>query len=225
MDAPLILWFDEVSLGDVPRVGGKNASLGEMRRSLDPRGVQVPNGFATTADAYRAFLRDSELGMVLDEALGSLDVTQIEMLQQAGRRIRKAILGARFPEPLADSIVDAYRRLEAEYGPQCDVAVRSSATAEDLPEASFAGQQETYLNIRGERMLLDAVHRCFASLFTDRAIVYRAQHGFEPLRAARAIPSNPTLRWVPSAEAGHRPGSIYRMWMSRHRVAGRTRAR
>jgi pyruvate, water dikinase len=176
---PLILWFDEIGLDDVPRVGGKNASLGEMRRELMPLGVNVPDGFATSADAYRAFLRGAGLEPVIAGALDELDVTDIASLQAAGRRVRNALLDARLPDELAEALLAAYRRLEAEYGPHCDVAVRSSATAEDLPEASFAGQQETFLNVRGEQMLLDAVRRCFASLFTDRAIVYRVQHGFD----------------------------------------------
>ena len=174
-----IVWFDDCGLTDIGRVGGKNASLGEMRRALTPLGVRVPNGFATTADAYRLFLRDAGVDRLITELLDGLDVRDIDRLQEAGRRLRAAILEAELSPELAVAIRDAYRRLGAEYGADCDVAVRSSATAEDLPEASFAGQQESYLNIRGERMLLDAVRRCFASLFTDRAISYRAEHGFE----------------------------------------------
>ncbi len=186
-NADQVIWFDELGLADVPRVGGKNASLGEMRRALTPRGVAVPDGFATSAQAYRAMLRDAGLERLIDEALHDLDVTDIERLQAAGRRVRAAILAAELPAGLAAAIGAAYRRLEAEYGPQCDVAVRSSATAEDLPEASFAGQQETYLNIRGEAMLLDAVHRCFASLYTDRAIVYRAERGYDHTQVALSV--------------------------------------
>jgi pyruvate, water dikinase len=182
-----VLGFDEVGLGDVARVGGKNASLGEMRRALGPRGIRVPAGFATTAAAYRSFLRTSGLEGMIGEALAALDVREVEALQSAGRRIRQAILAVPLPAELAQAVVAAYRRLEAEFGPHCDVAVRSSATAEDLPEASFAGQQETYLNIRGERMLLDAVRRCFASLYTDRAIAYRAQHGFGHVRVDLSV--------------------------------------
>jgi pyruvate, water dikinase len=174
-----IVWFDDCGLADVARVGGKNASLGEMRRALTPLGVRVPNGFATTADAYRVFLRDAGVDRLITELLADLDVRQVDRLQEAGRRLRAAVLAAELAPELALAIRDAYGRLQTEYGTDCDVAVRSSATAEDLPEASFAGQQETYLNIRGERMLLDAVRRCFASLFTDRAISYRSEHGFE----------------------------------------------
>jgi pyruvate,water dikinase len=182
-----ILWFDAATLDDVARVGGKNASLGEMRRTLVPLGVHVPDGFATTADAYRAFLAEAGLEPVLEEALRDLDVRQIDPLQRAGQRIRSAILAAELPAALREAIAGAYRRLEAEYGEACDVAVRSSATAEDLPEASFAGQQETFLNIRGEHALLDAVRRCFASLFTDRALVYRAERGYDHRQVALSV--------------------------------------
>jgi pyruvate,water dikinase len=182
-----ILWFDDLALADVPRVGGKNASLGEMRRALTPRGIRVPDGFATTADAYRDFLHAAGLDTLIDQTLTGLDVSDIDRLQTAGRRVRAAILGTELPDELVTAVREAYRRLEGEYGAHCDVAVRSSATAEDLPEASFAGQQETYLNIHGEPMLLDAVRRCFASLFTDRAIVYRAQRGFDHRQVALSV--------------------------------------
>lgn len=173
-----VRWFDELCLDDVPRVGGKNASLGELRRALGPAGVRVPNGFATTATAYRAFVHQARLQVVIEGELSSLDVDDLARLQAAGRAVRAAFRAAELPDELADSVRAAYRRLEAEYGAGCDVAVRSSATAEDLPEASFAGQQETFLNVTGEAALLAAVRRCYASLFTDRAIVYRAQHGY-----------------------------------------------
>ena len=182
-----ILWFDDLGLADVSRVGGKNASLGEMRRALTPRGIRVPDGFATTADAYRDFLHGAGLDTVIGQTLTGLEVTDIDRLQTAGRRVRAAILGTELPHELVTAVREAYRRLEGEYGSHCDVAVRSSATAEDLPEASFAGQQETYLNIHGEPMLLDAVRRCFASLFTDRAIVYRAQRGFDHRQVALSV--------------------------------------
>jgi pyruvate, water dikinase len=182
-----IAWFDECGLDDVAHVGGKNASLGEMRRALTPLGIRVPDGFATTADVYREFLREAGVDRLIVELLRPLQVEHIDQLQEAGRRIRGAILHAELPGHLAEAITAAYRRLEAEYGTDCDVAVRSSATAEDLPEASFAGQQETYLNIRGERPLLDAVRRCFASLFTDRAIAYRSQHGFDHEQVALSV--------------------------------------
>jgi pyruvate,water dikinase len=184
---PLTRWFDDLALADVAVVGGKNASLGEMRRALTPLGIRTPDGFATTADAYRAFLRAGDLERVISDTLSGLDVTDIERLQAAGARVRSALLSATLPDALAASILESYRRLEAEYGAGCDVAVRSSATAEALPEASFAGQQETFLNIHGEPMLLDAVKRCYASLFTDRAIVYRAHHGFDHAQVALSV--------------------------------------
>jgi pyruvate, water dikinase len=182
-----IRWFDTLTLDDVPRVGGKNASLGELRRSLTPRGVRVPDGFATTADAYRTFLRDSGVETVVERTLTGLDVGDLPALQDAGRAVRSAILDAELPRLLTQEVRRAYRRLEEEYGAGCDVAVRSSATAEDLPEASFAGQQETFLNVRGEAALLEAVRRCFASLFTDRAIVYRTERGFAHREVALSV--------------------------------------
>jgi pyruvate,water dikinase len=182
-----IRWFDDVGMDDLLAVGGKNASLGEMRRALTPLGIRTPDGFATTADAYREFLRAADLERVIEDSLRHLDVDQIDRLQEAGARVRSAILAADLPAALTQGIADAYHRLEGEYGPNCDVAVRSSATAEDLPDASFAGQQETYLNIHGEVMLIDAVRRCYASLFTDRAIVYRAHRGFDHSQVALSV--------------------------------------
>src|SRR5690606_5471017 len=176
-----IRWFDRLGMDDVPIVGGKNASLGEMRRALTPLGIRTPDGFATTADAYREFLRGGGLESVIGGALRDLDVDDLDRLQAAGARVRSAILAAPLPDTLVRDVGEAYAELEAQYGANCDVAVRSSATAEDLPEASFAGQQETFLNIHGPAMLLDALRRCFASLFTDRAIVYRAHRGFDHL--------------------------------------------
>jgi pyruvate,water dikinase len=186
-DIVWLQWFEEIGLDDVAKVGGKNASLGEMRRTLVPLGIRVPDGFATTADAYRTFLHDAGLEGVIDRELTNLDVRQIELLQQTGRRVRTAILAAELPSGLVAAVGEAYRRLEHEYGEHCDVAVRSSATAEDLPEASFAGQQETFLNVRGETALFDAVRRCFASLFTDRAIVYRADRDFDHRQVALSV--------------------------------------
>jgi pyruvate,water dikinase len=182
-----IRWFDDVGMKDVPVVGGKNASLGEMRRALTPLGIRTPNGFATTADAYREFRRAAGLERVIAEALGPLDVADIEHLQMAGSRVRSFILSADLPAPLVQGVTEAYQKLEAQHGTNCDVAVRSSATAEDLPEASFAGQQETFLNIHGAAMLLDAVRRCYASLFTDRAIVYRAHRGYDHIQVALSV--------------------------------------
>ena len=182
-----IRWFADIGMNDVPVVGGKNASLGEMRRALTPLGIRTPDGFATTADAYREFLRAAGLERVIRDALGHLDVADIDALQAAGSRVRSAMLAADLPSPLVQGVAEAYQRLASQYGSNCDVAVRSSATAEDLPEASFAGQQETFLNIHGATMLLDAVKRCFASLFTDRAIVYRAHRGFDHIQIALSV--------------------------------------
>jgi pyruvate, water dikinase len=187
MHTSWVRWFDDLTLDDLALVGGKNASLGELRRELTPLGVRVPNGFATTADAYRAFLDTADLRQRVDAALEGLDVRDLDALREAGRSARAAMLGTDLPDGLAEAVREAYAALEAEYGPGCDVAVRSSATAEDLPEASFAGQQETYLNVRGERGVLDAVRRCLASLFTDRAIVYRAERGFDHREIALSV--------------------------------------
>jgi pyruvate,water dikinase len=181
-----IRWFDDVGMDDVPAVGGKNASLGEMRRALTPLGIRTPDGFATVASAYREFVRAADLQTAID-GLRQLNVDSVSDLQAAGARIRSAFLQAALPATLAQDITEAYRRLESVHGAGCDVAVRSSATAEDLPEASFAGQQETYLNIHGGAMLLDAVKRCYASLFTDRAIVYRAHRGFDHSQVALSV--------------------------------------
>jgi len=174
---PLILFFDQLKISDVPKVGGKNASLGEMVRELSGQGVRVPNGFAITADAYQYFLTQNGIKNRIAEILADLDTRDLANLQQRGRLVRQAILDSTIPIPLQEAITEAYLKLGGELSP-LDVAVRSSATAEDLPDASFAGQQETYLNVRGVQPLLDTVRRCFASLFTDRAISYRADKGF-----------------------------------------------
>ena len=175
----LILWFDEVGIKDVPLVGGKNASLGEMFQKLKPVGVNVPDGFAITAEAYRYFIEEAKLLDKIKQILTGLDTHNIRELKRRGSKIRALIRGAPLPKDLANSIIENYKKLCAQYGVEAvDVAVRSSATAEDLPDASFAGQQETYLNIRGERDLLYACRKCFASLFTNRAISYREDKGF-----------------------------------------------
>jgi pyruvate,water dikinase len=159
-------------------VGGKNASLGELTRALAPRGVRVPEGFALTAQAYRDFLAEAGLEKQIDETLAGLDRHDVEDLRRRGLAIREAILAAPLPDAIADAILAGYERLGRGDDGGIDVAVRSSATAEDLPDASFAGQQETYLNVRGSAALLDACRRCFASLFTDRAISYRHDRGY-----------------------------------------------
>jgi pyruvate,water dikinase len=171
--------FSELQLSDVPRVGGKNASLGEMRRSLGAAGVRVPDGFAVTADAYRLHLEEAGIGAEIYSILDRLDPHDVEALSRAGARVRDLVRSAPLPKVVETHALEAYAALSAQYGEQeTDVAVRSSATAEDLPTASFAGQQETYLNIRGEAALLDSLRNCMASLFTDRAIVYRSERGF-----------------------------------------------
>lgn len=182
-----VRWFTDVGIDDVPFVGGKNASLGEMVRELTSRGVRVPSGFATTADAYRRFLATSELDVLIRNSLCDLNTQDVESLQRRGREIRNAILAAPFSPELERAIKTAYQQLSLESGGLVDVAVRSSATAEDLPDASFAGQQETYLNVQGEAALLDCVRRCFASLFTDRAISYRADKGFDHEKIALSV--------------------------------------
>lgn len=181
-----ILWFDQISIDDVPLVGGKNASLGEMYRQLAGQGVNVPNGFAVTAEAYRHFLRSSGIDRTVADILQGLDTRDIANLRERGQRVRQTILGATLPAELQDALIAAYARLGGDQSP-LDVAVRSSATAEDLPDASFAGQQETYLNVRGDQMLLETCRRCFASLFTDRAISYRVDKGFDHLKIALSI--------------------------------------
>ena len=182
-----IRWFSEIGIEDVPSVGGKNASLGEMFRELSSQGVKVPNGFATTAEAYRYFLREAGLDQRLKEILRDVNSRDLDDLRKRGKLARQAVLSADLPSELAEAIRGAYRKLDGNGGQPPDVAVRSSATAEDLPTASFAGQQETYLNIQGEDQLLVACKRCFASLFTDRAISYRIDKGFDHLRIALSI--------------------------------------
>ena len=182
-----IKWFAELSIGDVPIVGGKNASLGEMYRELNSAGVRVPNGFAVTADAYRYFVRSAGLDEEIHEILADLDTSDMANLRSRGDRVRHAILASEIPADLSRVIINAYDRLGVQDEGHRDVAVRSSATAEDLPDASFAGQQETYLNVQGHHALLDACKRCLASLFTDRAISYRTDKGFDHFQVALSI--------------------------------------
>lgn len=186
-DQSFTLWFDEVGISDIPLVGGKNASLGEMIQQLMPKGVSVPNGFATTAYAYRYFIQQAGLEAKLRELFSDLDVEDVRNLRERGKRARSLILNTPFPADLQDSIAFSYRKLCDRYGSDTDVAVRSSATAEDLPDASFAGQQETYLNIHGESAVLEACHKCFASIFTDRAISYRQIKGFDHFEIALSV--------------------------------------
>lgn len=175
-----ILWFNELGIEDIPFVGGKNASLGEMYSHLTKHGIRIPNGFAITAHGYRKFLKVSGIEKRMQSLLKGLHVHNINSLQTRGRQIRQTILGGQFPDDLKQEILQSYKKLSQHYKTNAtDVAVRSSATAEDLPDASFAGQQETYLNIRGEYAVLEAVKKCFASLFTNRAISYREDKGFD----------------------------------------------
>ncbi len=184
----LILWFDEISNTDVSLVGGKNASLGEMFQKLRSSGVPVPNGFAVTAESYRLFLEHNKLRDKIQTTLRGLNTNDTKNLAQKGEKIRSAMLNGEFPEELEQAIVGAYLKLGGKRKkPGADVAIRSSATAEDLPDASFAGQQDTYLNIRGIDNVLDAVRRAFASLFTDRAISYREDKGFSHMKVALSV--------------------------------------
>lgn len=179
--------FDEIGIDDVPLVGGKNASLGEMYRELTSRGVRIPNGFAITSDAYWHFLRSTKTDVRIRDILERLQPDNIESLRASGQAARQAILSAELPADLAREIVEAYTSLGGGAGSNIDVAVRSSATAEDLPDASFAGQQETYLNVEGAEALLVSCRRCFASLFTDRAISYRHHQGFDHFQIGLSI--------------------------------------
>jgi pyruvate,water dikinase len=175
----LILWFSEIGKKDVSKVGGKNASLGEMYSQLRRKGILIPDGFALTARAYDLFIKENKLNKKIKEILKDLDTKDIKNLRRKGKEIRELILNSKISEKLEKEILKAYKKLCKKYGYKVKVAVRSSATAEDLPSASFAGQQETYLNVEGEQELLEAIVKCYASLFTDRAISYREEHGFD----------------------------------------------
>ncbi|MBW2999572.1 phosphoenolpyruvate synthase, partial [Candidatus Woesearchaeota archaeon] len=182
-----ILWFDQLTIEDVPFVGGKNASLGEMYKNLTERGVMVPNGFAVTAHAYLFLLEKAGIEDDIKQVLKGLDTSNVEDLAERGHKIREIIRNAEFPPELTNAIIEAYSHLCKQYGERTDVAVRSSATAEDLPTASFAGQQETYLNIKGDNELIEACKKCFASLFTNRAISYRVDKNFDHFKVALSI--------------------------------------
>ncbi|MDJ0582772.1 phosphoenolpyruvate synthase [Crocosphaera sp.] len=204
-ETAFILWFEQVGSKDVGLVGGKNSSLGEMIQQLQPKGVKVPTGFATTAYAYSYFIESAGLESRLRDLFADLDVNDVTNLQERGQLARSLILNTPFPKELETAIVAAYKMLCDRYSHECsklqekyreeckietqnlDVAVRSSATAEDLPEASFAGQQETYLNIHSVKGVLEACHKCFASLFTDRAISYRHYNGFDHFAVALSV--------------------------------------
>lgn len=186
-DATYIRWFSDIRNEDVGLVGGKNASLGEMYSELTPKGVKIPDGFAVTAGGYRHVLESAGILDDLKEALAGLDRNNVADLAERGKRARDLILSAGIPDDLWSEIKAAYDMLCDEYGPDADVAVRSSATAEDLPTVSFAGQQETYLNVRGYQALREAIVRCLASLFTDRAIAYRIDNHFDHFKVALSV--------------------------------------
>jgi pyruvate,water dikinase len=187
-DTAFILDFKDISLKDVPLVGGKNASLGEMFRELTPKEILIPDGFALTAHAYRYFLTKNGLNAKIQDLLRNLDTQNIEQLSERGYAIRQAVMETPFPHDLISEIKDAYRKLSKKYNSRAvDTAVRSSATSEDLPDASFAGQQESYLNVRGEYALLESCKKCIASLFTNRAISYRFDKGFDHMKIALSV--------------------------------------
>ncbi len=179
--------FSEIGIGDIPVVGGKNASLGEMYSALSSKGISVPEGFAVTAAGYRHFLKENHLEPVIINLLNQLNINTFENLHAIAGEIRNRIMDAEFPHDLELEILVASRQLQKNTGADTTLAVRSSATAEDLPHASFAGQQESYLNVAGETNLIRACHRCYASLFTDRAIKYRIDNGFEHMKVGLSI--------------------------------------
>ncbi|MDA8313376.1 MAG: phosphoenolpyruvate synthase [Actinomycetota bacterium] len=182
-----VRFFEEIGAHDVPLVGGKNASLGEMYRSLGAEGVKVPNGFAITAEAYRMVLDEAKAWEPLHEVLDGVDPADVADLSRRSKAAREIVYGAGLPPDLSKEILSAYHTLQDQYGHGLSVAVRSSATAEDLPQASFAGQHETYLNVKGDHSLLDSVRQCFASLFTDRAVHYRIDEGFDHFKVALSV--------------------------------------
>ncbi len=182
-----IRFFSELSIRDIESVGGKNASLSEMYRELSPYGIKVPNGFATTSEAYKYFIQYNKLEIPISEALNSLDINNTHSLIETGEKIRQWILNATLPDDLISEIKQAYQQLETQYHQGVDVAVRSSATAEDLPDASFAGQQETHLNISGTEQLITSCRQIYASLFTNRAISYRVDKGFDHMSVSLSL--------------------------------------
>ena len=183
-----IKFFRDITLGDIPQVGGKNASLGEMQHYLGPKGINLPNGFATTSKAYYYFLEQAGITEQIRNVLSGLDVSDVRDLARRGEKIRTIILSAKLPNDFEEEIKLGYKELSKICGHKnVVVAVRSSATAEDLPNASFAGQQETYLNIKGEKNILMSTKKCIASLFTDRAIAYRVENGFDHMQVALSV--------------------------------------
>jgi len=184
----LIVPLHHVGMQHLEYVGGKNASLGEMLQHLSPLGIRIPNGFVITVRVYKLFLQSNDLEPAIKSIIKEIDFENLESLRKAGKKIRQMIRNTKFPKDISERIIDSYLHLSEEYKIQdVDVAVRSSATAEDLPDASFAGQQETYLNVRGPASLIDAVRNCFASLFTDRAISYRENFGYNHFDLALSV--------------------------------------
>lgn len=183
-----ILPLNQIGINDVEIAGGKNASLGEMLQNLTPLGISIPDGFVVTVNAYRKFIEYNQLDSTIQRHIEEIDFDNLESLRRGGLQIRQLIRNSRFPHGLGKEIIEAYYQLSAKYQQQStDVAVRSSATAEDLPDASFAGQQETYLNVRGPAALIDSVRNCFASLFTDRAISYRENFKFDHFHVGLSV--------------------------------------
>ena len=193
-DDRMTLDFSEIRMSDTAEVGGKNASLGELFNTLAPKGIGVLGGFATTSKAWHLFLNQLHLESKLRTVFDGLDAENVTRLASAGLMARNLVRETPLPIPLCDAVLDAYKRLCEKSGTTVDVAVRSSATADDLPEASFAGAAETFLNVRGESAVLGAVHRCFASLYTDRAISYRQKMGFGQLKVALSVGVMPMVR-------------------------------
>lgn len=187
MKANLILPFNAVGINDVPLVGGKNASLGEMIKHLQPMGINIPDGFATTADAFRLFIHENNLSQKLNQLINTLDKTNFNNLNIVSQQAKELLLNAKLPDSLKENITSGYKLLCEKFGRELDVAVRSSATAEDLPNASFAGQHESYLNIKGTESVLKAVHNCFVSLYNARAIKYRIDNGFDHSKVALSV--------------------------------------
>lgn len=187
MESTFLLPFEKLGIADVPRVGGKNASLGEMFQKLTPLGIRIPDGFAVTADGFRFFLLENSLVSAIQEALKEINHDDFSNLQAISKKIKTMILAGTMPESLKEQIIKSYRKLKARHGGEIDLAVRSSATAEDLPGASFAGLHESFLNIRGEEALLKAAQSCFASLYNARAIKYRIDKGFDKIEIALSV--------------------------------------
>ncbi|MBU6214528.1 phosphoenolpyruvate synthase [Patescibacteria group bacterium] len=187
MNDSFILWFQDISMDNVAEVGGKNASLGELIRALEPQGVRIPHGFAVTAAAYYHYLKETGLDIFIEATLKGLNTRNLKELSRRGKLVREKMRATPLPKELEQAIALAYARMEQQYGRHTDVAVRSSATAEDLPGASFAGEQETYLNIRGAKDVARAAVWTMASLFTDRAISYRADKGFDHMKVALSV--------------------------------------